>query len=166
MKVQTKKEGSIMTVCFTGHRNMNPENIFYALNALEENIKKYAESNREVIFRAGGAIGFDMLCALAVISAKDEHKNIKLHLILPCKDQTRGWSDANIQKYNYILSNADNVRYVSDAYTKYCMFDRNRALVDGSDICMAYYDGLERGGTAYTVRYANSQGVEVCNVYK
>lgn len=155
-----------MTVCFTGHRNMNPENVFCTLNTLEEIIRKCARNNSEVIFRAGGAIGFDMLCALSVIDAKDEYKNIKLHLILPCKNQTRGWSDANIQKYDYILSQADSVEYVSDVYTRHCMFDRNRALVDGCDLCVAYHDGLGEGGTAYTVRYAKSHNVKVLNVYK
>ena len=119
----------------------------------------------EVIFRAGGAVGFDTLAALCVLSAKENYPNIKLHLLLPCKNQTRGWSDGDIEKYNYILSQADSVRYVSEERAAGCMLKRDRALVDGADLCIAYCR-RSTGGTAYTMSYAKERGVEVKNIYK
>lgn len=38
---------------------------------------------------------------------------------------------------------------------------RNRQIVDRCDLLIACYDGRERGGTYYTVRYAREQGKEV-----
>ena len=66
--------------------------------------------------------------------------------------------------YNYILSKADSVKYITDTYRAGCMHERNRALVDGSDVCVAY---LERsvGGSAYTYTYALKNDIEVINIY-
>ena len=52
---------------------------------------------------------------------------------------------------------------VSLAYTPTCMHTRNRALVDGSDRCVAF---LQRncGGTLYTCSYALKQRVELVNL--
>ncbi len=152
-----------MTVCFTGHRKLQPHNIVQTASLLEEKIERLALKG-EVIFRAGGALGFDTLAALCVLSARDKCPNIKLHLILPCKDQTRGWADGDVEKYNYILSQADDVRYVCESYASGCMFKRDRELVDGADLCIAYCNKTT-GGTAYTVSYAKERGVKVDNIY-
>lgn len=152
-----------MTVCFTGHRRLEPENISEVVWRLSDRIEDLCRGGK-VDFRTGGALGFDTLAALCVLSAKEKFPNARLHLILPCKNQTRGWSDADVEKYEYVLSAADTVTYVSEAYTPYCMHMRNRALVDGSDLCIAYFN-KKTGGTAYTVSYAQSKGVEVENIY-
>ncbi len=158
-----------MTVCFTGHRKLEPQNIVQTASLLEEKIDRLAKScaalAESVDFRAGGAVGFDTLAALCVLTAKETYPNIKLHLFLPCKDQTYGWSDGDIEKYNYILSQADSVIYVSEKRSSGCMLKRDRALVDGADLCIAYCNKTT-GGTAYTVSYAKERGVEVENIYK
>ena len=115
-------------------------------------------------FRCGGAIGFDTLAALKVIEKKKQFGNIRLELILPCRDQTKRWGERDKTIYEYIASEADSLEYVSDVYNSHCMHERNRRLVNGSDFCIAYL--AERsGGTAYTVDHAESKGVEVINLY-
>lgn len=152
-----------MTVCFTGHRRVAPHNVSETVSLLGERIREIAESG-EVCFRAGGAVGFDTIAALCVIAETEKYPHIRLQLVLPCKDQTRGWRDGDIEKYNYILSQADNVRYVCERYTSYCMKKRNRELVDGADLCIAYCN-KSSGGSAYTISYANEHGVRVENLY-
>ena len=44
------------------------------------------------------------------------------------------------------------------------MLRRNRALLEGAALVIACYNGQEKGGTAYTVRYARHRGVPVRNV--
>ena len=44
-----------------------------------------------------------------------------------------------------------------------CMLKRNRHLVDGSSVCIAYL-AQEKGGTAYTVNYAKEHGLTVLNI--
>ncbi len=57
----------------------------------------------------------------------------------------------------------DKVVYMSEHYTRDCMFRRNRHLVDNSSVCICYLTG-KRGGTAYTVKYAEQEGIMVKNL--
>lgn len=152
-----------MVVCFTGHRRLSPDNIAEMAQRLSDRIESLCQVG-DITFRAGGAQGFDTLAALCVLVAREKYPHVKLHLLLPCKNQTEGWSDAEIEKYNYVLQNADFVRYVGEARTSHNMLKRDRELVDGADICIAYCNRTT-GGTAYTISYAKSQGVRVENIY-
>lgn len=114
-------------------------------------------------FGTGGALGFDTLAAKAVLKLKHKYPQIKLILVLPCKSQTRGWPQADIDEYERIKQQADKVVYTSEEYFNGCMQKRNRHLVDGSSLCIAYLT-KETGGTAYTVKYAKKNGVIVVNL--
>jgi uncharacterized phage-like protein YoqJ len=83
--------------------------------------------------------------------------------VLPCPDQTRGWSDTDKQKYKWILERADKKIYTSEHYFNGCMHKRNRHLVDNSDYCICYLRE-NKGGTFYTVNYARKMGVVVVEV--
>lgn len=89
--------------------------------------------------------------------------DIKLILVLPCTTQTKGWSKDDIAVYEEIKSQADKVVYTSHDYFRGCMFKRNRHLVNGSSVCIAYLT-QEKGGTAYTVNYARQSNVQVINL--
>lgn len=153
----------INTVCFTGHRSIEKSKAVLIPRALDTLISGLIAIGAKS-FRLGGAVGFDTIAALCVLEAKEKHPDITLDLILPCRDQTEKWDEYNVTAYNYILSRADSVSYVCDKYRRGCMYERNRRLVDGSDMVIAY---LERtsGGSAYTYRYAKEKGVEIINIY-
>ena len=154
---------SISTVCFTGHREI-PTDI--AIN-IPSALKKLLEQmiiRGAVNFRAGGAMGFDTICALCVLELKEKYPHVKLDLILPCKNQTKGWDEGSVRAYNYILEKADSIRYITEKYRSGCMLERNRALVDGSDVCVAFLM-RSSGGSAYTYTYAIKCGIEVVNLY-
>lgn len=147
---------------FTGHRNIPSRDLL----ALPQNIGMLIErlvSEGYTDFRCGGAYGFDTIAALKVLEKKKKYPHIKLHLFLPCQDQTRGWSDTAKTAYRIVLEHADSVRYESEAYCKGCMYARNRAMVKGSDLCVAYCNS-STGGTAYTVSYAEKHGVNVIKI--
>jgi len=147
------------TCCFTGHRqfyNKSTHEIrLLATRAIEDLIRAGVTT-----FKAGGALGFDTVCAQAVISLKEKYPDIKLHLILPCKRQTRNWNPHDKKVYKEILEKADEAEYLFENYFDGCMQMRNRALVDGSDCCIAYLC-RHYGGTYYTVNYAKQKGVDV-----
>ena len=111
-------------------------------------------------FGAGGASGFDTLATQCVLSLKKQYPHIKLILVLPCITQTKGWSKNDIAIYEEIKSQAV---YTSHDYFRGCMFKRNRHLVNGSSVCIAYLT-QEKGGTAYTVNYARQSNVQVINL--
>ena len=147
--------------CFTGHRTLfdDPREIRSILSVLLDNMILGGYT----VFRAGGALGFDMLAAEAVLAKKEEGRNISLELILPCPEQADRWNSESQARYRRILLLADSKAYIADSYTPTCMHERNRKLVDGSSLCIAYKKN-EKGGTAYTCRYAEKQGVKVINL--
>lgn len=110
-------------------------------------------------------MGFDTMAAQIVLRLQTTYPDIRLILFLPCVSQTRGWGTASIEEYERIKRLADNVIYVSQEYSKGCMFKRNRLLVDNSSICVCYLtEG--RGGTAYTVNYAKTKRLTIINLAK
>lgn len=147
------------TCCFTGHR--------YIPEGEEERIKNRLESiitslyHRGVCYYgAGGALGFDTLAAEAVLRLRPQYPALRLILVLPCRDQTRGWQPEDISRYERIQSQADKTVYTAQRYEQGCMHKRNRHLVDNSGICVCYLT-RRSGGTAYTVEYAQAQGLEL-----
>lgn len=149
---------------FTGHRHIEHESIKAlpaAVDALLERL--IAEGYGD--FRCGGAQGFDTIVALKVLEKRKKYPDIKLHLYLPCRDQTEHWSEMAKCAYKIALDAADSVIYTSDKYVSGCMHARNRALVTGSHLCVAYCCSAS-GGTAYTVAYAQKLGIEVINLAK
>ncbi len=150
------------TCCFTGHRFI-PAAVREELTAaLDLRIAAvYDLGVRE--FRAGGALGFDTLAAQRVLAFRRTHPDCTLHLMLPCRDQHAKWRFGDRMTYQKLLSHADRVTVLQETYTAGCMHARNRALVEGSDICLAYLTSDE-GGTAYTCSFARTHGVPVINV--
>ena len=151
--------------CFTGHRKINALSLQELSDRLEEKLIDLIENEDFTEFRAGGARGFDSLAAVTVLGLKKRYPHIKLHLILPCKDQERYFTPIEKKLYTYTLNNADTVVYIQECYTKEAMFARNRALVDGADFCIAYLERLE-GGTYQTVAYARKNKVKIINLMK
>ena len=152
----------ISSVCFTGHRDIQRELAFGIPSCLKVLLRHLIASGART-FLAGGAMGFDTIAALCVLELKEEYPDIRLELILPCRDQTKMWNELNKSTYNFILSSADRVEYLHDRYTQSCMHDRNRRLVELCDVCVAYcvHSG---GGTAYTVAHALAKGKELINI--
>ncbi len=153
-----------MICCFTGHRAIPDAHIIKLPELLDTELERLIVGG-VTVFRGGGALGFDTLAELKVLEKRNKYGFISLELILPCRDQAKGWSERNRGIYEYIARAADKVEYVTDTYTPYCMHERNRRLVNGSDFCVAYCASLS-GGSAYTCRYAKKKGVEVINLAK
>ena len=148
--------------CFTGHRDILPEHS-ESLNTVLDAVVEKLICRGVRVFRAGGAIGFDTVAALRIIEKKKKYPSLELHLFLPCKDQSSLWNGFSKEIYDYVLKNADEVVYTSERFSRGCMLKRNRALVDGAQICVAYCL-RDNGGTAYTVKYAEKKGVRVFNI--
>lgn len=148
--------------CFTGHRIIPAAVAGPLENALADAVRRAClRGIRE--FYAGGAIGFDMLAEETVLRAKAEFPDLRLHLILPCRDQADRWQSDLRRRYAKILSAADSVKYVSLRYCPGVMAARNRELVNAASHCIAYLSH-PGGGTAQTVAMAESAGLTVENL--
>ena len=150
------------TCCFTGHRKIPLDQLESVTQRLRDAVIASIKDGY-LYFGAGGALGFDTLAAQTVLDLKKDYPQIKLILVLPCKTQTRGWKQEDIEEYNRIMKAADKVVYTSQDYYNGCMHKRNRHLVDNSSLCICYLNS-NTGGTAYTVDYAISVGCRVSNI--
>ena len=99
------------TVCFTGHRNIPVQKRKAVVQRLKTELSALINNGYQ-FFMAGGALGFDTIAALTVLDLKIEYSHIKLILVLPCPNQTRGWNETDKQTYEYIKSRADNPEYL------------------------------------------------------
>jgi len=147
---------SIQSCCFTGHRYISPEEMKDPQAAMEAILTTLIRQGIRD-FYAGGALGFDTMAELIILRLKKEFPHIRLVLLLPCKNQSKGWPQSDQNLYGHILNQADEVAYISDYYYTGCMQALGRALVDLSDVCVCYLN-KPTGGTAYTVKYAQKKG--------
>jgi uncharacterized phage-like protein YoqJ len=153
-----------MKACsFTGHRQIKREHEKELPNLVARAVKyAYEEGCRRFI--AGGALGFDTLVAREVIKFRMHHPDVSLVLYLPCIAQDTKWKPQQKRLYEYLLSEADEVVYVSEEYTDGCMKERNRRIAEDADMLIAYV-ARTNSGAAQTVRMARELGREIYNLY-
>lgn len=148
------------TCCFTGHRQIAPEDRErlkeFLIEAVKEAIRRGVDT-----FVTGGALGFDTLAALTVLEAQRVLPHLRLVLALPCEDQTKYWRERDVELYRRIRRQADEVQVLSPSYFNGCMQARNRYMVNRSALCVAYLVGDGGGGTGYTVNYAAQKGLTI-----
>lgn len=114
-------------------------------------------------FLSGGALGFDLLGAEAVLAARERFPDIALTMMLPCRDQPLHYSPVQKLRYDSIVGRAQNVVVLSERYYSGCMLARNRAMAERADVCLCYLTS-QQGGTAYTVSLARQKGILVINL--
>ena len=146
---------------FTGHRAL-PDSAAPLEQALDLRLEALAEAGY-TDFLSGGAVGFDLLAAEAVLRAKERFPALRLIMILPYEEQDRFYSASDRRRYQTLLERADLVRYTARDYYKGCLLARDRVLAEAADGCICYLT-RSTGGTAYTVRQALLRDVPVWNL--
>lgn len=156
---------NIYSVCFTGHRELSAAEELYISNKLTAALTALITEHGLTDCYAGGAIGLDTVAARVVLSLKEIYPQLKLNLILPCRGQENSWNDAQKAQYREIKEKADTVRVLAPFYYNGCMQARNRAMLDASELCIAYLRaGTSVGGSLNTVLQATKLGIPVVNL--
>ena len=150
------------TCCFSGHRRLPPERR-EAIAAATEAAVRTLIAEGFCYFGVGGAVGFYTLAAETVLRLREDFPQIRLIAVLPCADQAVYWSAEDRFVWERIRERADKVVCLRERYTPDCMKERDRHLVDHSDVCVCYLTQYG-GGTGYTVSYAVRRGLRVVNV--
>lgn len=151
------------TCFFTGHRFIGLDDAAAVKSRLNEEILNAVNSGF-THFISGGAIGFDTIAAERVIFLRETYCNIRLVLYLPCINHSQNWKEYDRDRFESILSLADEVYYVTkDAYKPGCMKKRNEAMAEASDMCIAYLKN-PISGTAQAVKMAEEKGIRVVNI--
>ena len=159
--------------CCTGHR---PKSFPFAYGADKLKHKTYLKELLQKIetaisvygithFISGMALGADLDFAEVVLKLKKKYR-ITFECAVPCPNQTVKWGDKDKLRYEKILKHADEVNVLSERYTPECMLKRNRYMVDKSELVIAVFNGIQSGGTWYTINYAKNQSkhIEVINL--
>ena len=150
--------------CCTGHRpkgfpfkyGIDKQKHNAYLNALAEKIALAITAYGITGFISGMAIGVDLDFAELILKLRDRYP-ITLECAIPCPNQTLKWSDNDKLRYNDILKRADKISLISERYSPECMLKRNRYMVDKSNVVIAVFNGIEKGGTWHTIQYAKSK---------
>lgn len=139
----------------TGHRvlpaNFNEKKLSEELESLIKEGYTY--------FYCGMAEGFDLV-ALKVLADLKKNYPITIEACIPHRGQENKFSAEMKTLYKSLIQECDETSVFFEKYTEGCFLIRNRYMVDKSD-CVYAYCKRKTGGTAYTVRYAESKGKKV-----
>lgn len=152
-----------MSCFFTGHRRIAKSDENRVIMLLDSAIKEKIDMGI-CTFIAGGAVGFDMLAAEAVLRFRDENPDIRLCLYLPHKNHDVNWGRNDKQRLFDLIQSADEVRYISQKYSQTCMKERNLAMIRDAHYCIAWNTGVP-SGTNSTVLKAKEVGCDIINLY-
>ena len=163
-----------MKICITGYRpNKLPQRYGYNIHSaayvdlqrvikdiLDMELIRHSESELECI--SGMALGIDQayvdfLAEKYRNCIKARGMSLEITAAVPCRGQETKWPIASREEYHRLLALCDNVHYVTNgSFTSSCREERNRWMVDCSDVVIAVWDG-KSGGTANCVRYAKQK---------
>ena len=148
-----------MILCGTGHR---PDKLGgYSADTTQTLIdlaSKHLDGVDKVI--SGMALGWDIALAIAAIQ-----KGIPVIAAIPFFGQERLWPEESQNIYNNVLDLChEHVIVCEGGYAPWKMLERNKWMVDHSDMVLALWNGTA-GGTRHCVAYANKKGKVVHNVW-
>lgn len=151
-----------ITACFTGHRQLPADEVDSLADRLDELLDCLVRHGYRD-FISGAALGFDLLAAERVLLLKRRCPDVRLLLAIPCQNQTARWRPEDAARYEHIVYHADHTHVLSPFYFDGCMQVRNRFMVDRSSLCICCMTAFQ-GGTASTVKYAQTKKLPVVNV--
>ncbi len=150
------------TCCFTGHREIKSAILADAVAQINHTVQELYRRG-VVAYMVGGARGFDSAVAAELIRLRDECcPHLKVILVRPCPDQTKGWRRADLELYEYVQQRVDYDILLSEYYFAGCMLRRNDYMVDNSAYLLAYVM-RSQGGSYYTLQRATKQNLAIKN---
>lgn len=155
------------TCCFTGHR---PDKLPWGLDESDPRcaaIKRSLTRELERLYRrgfrhyiSGLALGCDLYFAEAALALREQHPDLTVEGAVPCPTQADRWPEHQRLRRQDILARCDLETLVQQHYDRFCMFRRDRYMVDRSAAVLAVFDGTQ-GGTQYTLNYAAAKKLEI-----
>ena len=138
-----------MKVMITGHRPERlGERINDVYNWIDTQFAKLGSENIEECI-TGCAKGVDTIFADCVI-----HNGLPLVCAFP-------YTHALSEPEQIMRDYAKEVHFQTEEWYKACYLDRDKWMVDRADVVLVVWDGIPKGGTYYTKKYAESKGKTV-----
>ena len=79
---------------------------------------------------------------------------------VPCPTQADNWRSDQRLRWRDILTRCDLETVTQQRYDRFCMFRRDRYMIERSAAVLAVFDGTP-GGTQYTLNYAMEKKLEI-----
>lgn len=149
-----------ITVAFTGHRNYDGSADAELRELLQE---LYADGYRR--FLCGMSWGFDLAAAEAVVELRKQYADVQLVAVEPYAWFGRLFRGDDAEQYERIKAAADEVVVVGDSGEPMDYIARNDYLVEHASAVVAWWSGVKRGGTAYTVKQARKTKIPCYNLF-
>lgn len=155
-----------ITACaFTGHRPSRFKFGYDEEDVLCNKIKREMldqilalYNNGITHFYTGMAMGVDIWAAELVIAMMKIYPDMQLYCVIPYEEQAMKWSQEYRNRYYHILEQSTRNILISKRYSNVCYAQRNRYLVDNTQILLAVYQHSEqKSGTKQTVAYAKQK---------
>ena len=150
----------VYTVSFFGHREIR--NMFELEDKLLPILREIINSKEYVEFLVGRDGDFDQLCSSTIRKAIEDYGcgNTSHILVLPYERADYRDNKENFEAYY------DEVQICyesSQAYPKAAIFERNKQMIDRSDLVICAIDH-KSGGAYKAVKYAEQQGKNIMNL--
>ena len=144
------------TCCITGHRDIPAERMAYVEQQLRREVLEAIEAGY-TRFISGFAEGTDLMFAAIVA----EHKKLHPELFLEAAIPYAGRLKTRNKQFHALLQACDGIKVICQEYAPSCFMQRNRYMAWESQRVISVYDGRDRGGTLFTLRYAHTLGREI-----
>lgn len=112
---------------------------------------------------SGMALGWDQAVARAVV-----REGIPFDAFVPFEGQESRWGSTDRAAYKALLAKADGIQIGEQEglSIRDRLMVRNEAMVDQAQAVLALWDGRDWGGTFQCLKYAQSRGVRVYQLFQ
>ncbi len=139
----------------TGHRVLEAD---FDKNALYDRLEELVKAGYDY-FLCGMAQGFDLLALEYLVALKQKYP-VQIEACIPFAGQEKKYPEEERKKYKLLREWCDRSVVLFPSYAAGVYLARDRYMVDSCDTVLAYCR-REKGGTYYTVTYAERKGIPV-----
>jgi len=144
-------------IAFTGHRPHKLRDANAVKSQVRQFLSRQLELHPDLLVISGGALGVDQLAAEVCVEL-----GIPFVFVLPFPFRifTARWNPSSRAHLRHLISHAVRTFVVQSNFSMSGYQRRNEVMVHHCDLLCAVWNGSS-GGTANTVRYAQSVGREI-----
>src|SRR5260221_1806202 len=144
-----------MILGISGHRKYNQDHY----NHIYIETKKVLKQFKPEKIISGLAIGYDQLAAVIAF-----RNNIPVIGAIPFVGQENVWPEKAQETYRKSVAKCCETIIVCDGgYAVWKLMERNKYIVDNSDIMLAYFSG-DLSGTKNCLEYAKTKNKQIINI--
>ncbi len=111
---------------------------------LKNLFKKEIISQKSRCVISNMSLGPEMQLAKAATELREEGYDIKLSVILPCRNYEVKRIEEDKEEYRKIVCLADSVEYLYEEYQKGCIHEANKKAIDKADIVLFAFKNMDK----------------------